>query len=276
MMKKPFIKMHGLGNDFVVIDSTKNQYVINKESVQKISDRRLGIGCDQLIEMKHSEKEDIFMKIYNSDGSEAEACGNAARCVAGLLFASSPKKEVSIETIAGVIQAESEENGLIKVDMGKPKFFWKDIPLSMEKEKIDFKNLSLKNGLAINMGNPHVVFFVNDINKINISEIGPLIENNSLFPEKVNVEICQILNKNKIRALVWERGAGKTLACGSGACASLVAAHENKLSNPKAEIVLDGGSLNITWNVNSNNHVIMSGPIAVSFLGDLSTLGLEK
>ena len=149
-------------------------------------------------------------------------------------------------------------------------------PRCTEKEKIDFKNLSLKNGLAINMGNPHVVFFVNDINKINISEIGPLIENNSLFPEKVNVEICQILNKNKIRALVWERGAGKTLACGSGACASLVAAHENKLSNPKAEIVLDGGSLNITWNVNSNNHVIMSGPIAVSFLGDLSTLGLEK
>ena len=275
-MKKPFIKMHGLGNDFVVIDSTKNQYTINKSSIQLISDRRFGVGCDQVIEMKHSDKEDIYMKIYNADGTEAEACGNAARCIAGLLFASSPKKAVSIETIAGVLKAESEENGLIKVDMGKPKFFWKDIPLSMNISEINFEELALKNGLAINIGNPHIVFFVKDLDAVDINRIGPLIENNSLFPEKVNVEICQLENRKKIKVLVWERGAGNTLACGSGACAALVAAYKNSLSEPQAEIVLDGGSLNITWNIGSDEHVIMSGPIAVSFLGDLSTLGIEK
>ena len=275
-MKKPFIKMHGLGNDFVVLDSTKNQYNINKASIQLISNRRFGVGCDQVIEMRHSNKEDIYIKIYNADGTEAEACGNAARCIAGLLFASSPKKEVSIETVAGVLKAESEENGLIKVDMGKPKFFWKDIPLSMNISEINFEELTLKNGLAINIGNPHIVFFVKDLDAVDINKIGPLIENNSLFPEKVNVEICQLKNRKKIKVLVWERGAGNTLACGSGACAALVAAYKNSLSEPQAEIVLDGGSLNITWNIGSDEHVIMSGPIAVSFLGDLSTLGIEK
>ena len=275
-MKKPFIKMHGLGNDFVVLDSTKNQYNINKASIQLISNRRFGVGCDQVIEMKHSDKEDIYMKIYNADGTEAEACGNAARCIAGLLFASSPKKEVSIETVAGVLKAESEENGLIKVDMGKPKFFWKDIPLSMNISEINFEELALKNGLAINIGNPHIVFFVKDLDAVDINRIGPLIENNLLFPEKVNVEICQLESRKKIKVLVWERGAGNTLACGSGACAALVAAYKNSLSEPQAEIVLDGGSLNITWNIGSDEHVIMSGPIAVSFLGDLSTLGIEK
>ncbi|MAC41171.1 MAG: diaminopimelate epimerase [Pelagibacterales bacterium] len=275
-MKKPFIKMHGLGNDFVVIDSTKNQYTINKSSIQLISDRRFGVGCDQVIEMKPSAKEDIYMKIYNSDGTEAEACGNAARCVAGLLFASNQKKEVSIETVAGVLKAESEEDGLIKVDMGKPSFFWKDIPLSSDISHISFEELSLINGLAVNMGNPHIVFFVKDINEVDINKVGPLVENSSYFPEKVNVELCQIINKSKVKVTVWERGAGKTLACGTGACAALVAAYKNNLTNPTAEIVLNGGSLNITWNVNSDEHVIMSGPIAVSFLGDFSTLGIEK
>ncbi len=275
-MKKPFIKMHGLGNDFVVIDSTKNQYTLNKSSIQLISDRRFGVGCDQVIEMKPSAKEDIYMKIYNSDGTEAEACGNAARCVAGLLFASNQKKEVSIETVAGVLKAESEEDGLIKVDMGKPSFFWKDIPLSSDISHISFEELSLINGLAVNMGNPHIVFFVKDINEVDINKVGPLVENSSYFPEKVNVELCQIINKSKVKVTVWERGAGKTLACGTGACAALVAAYKNNLTNPTAEIVLNGGSLNITWNVNSDEHVIMSGPIAVSFLGDFSTLGIEK
>ena len=275
-MKKPFIKMHGLGNDFVVIDSTKNPYTINKSLIQLISDRRFGVGCDQVIEMKPSAKEDIYMKIYNSDGTEAEACGNAARCVAGLLFASNQKKEVSIETVAGVLKAESEEDGLIKVDMGKPSFFWKDIPLSSDISHISFEELSLINGLAVNMGNPHIVFFVKDINEVDINKVGPLVENSSYFPEKVNVEVCQIINKSKIKVTVWERGAGKTLACGTGACAALVAAYKNNLTDPTAEIVLNGGSLNITWNVNSDEHVIMSGPIAVSFLGDFSTLGIEK
>ena len=274
-MRKPFIKMHGLGNDFVILDSRKNSFVLNKESLKLISNRRLGIGCDQIIEMTESKKADIYMKIYNSDGSEAEACGNATRCVAGLLFASEPKKEVLIETIAGLVKAESEENGLIKVDMGEPKFFWKDIPLIKDLKIINFDDFSLKNGLAINIGNPHIVFFVDDLKSIDIEKIGPIIENDSLFPEKVNLEICEVINKNKIKIKVWERGAGVTLACGSGACASLIASHKLGLTEHEAEVVLSGGSLNIKWNIATDNHIIMSGPIAVSFLGDLSTLGIN-
>ena len=275
-MKKPFIKMHGLGNDFVIIDSRSNSYLINNETIKLISNRRFGVGCDQVIEMKESKTADIFMKIYNSDGSEAEACGNASRCVAGILFASSPKKKLSIETISGIINAESEVDGNIKVDMGKPRFLWNEIPLNENVKEINFDQFSLKNGLTVNMGNPHIVFFVEDLNNININEIGPYIETYKLFPQRINIEICQIINKNKIKALIWERGAGKTLARGSGACAVLVAAYKNGLSNEKAEILLDGGSLNISWNINTNKHVIMSGPVSVSFLGDFSTLGIEK
>ena len=275
-MKKPFIKMHGLGNDFVIIDSRNNNYRINDETIKIISNRRFGIGCDQVIEMRDSKTADIFMKIYNSDGSEAEACGNASRCVAGILFASTPKKKISIETISGIINAESEVNGNIKVDRGKPRFLWNEIPLNENIKEINFEQFSLKNGLTVNMGNPHIVFFVEDLNNINIDEIGPFIETDKLFPQRINLEICQIINRNKIKALIWERGVGKTLACGSGACAVLVAACKNGLSNETAEIMLDGGSLNISWNINSNNHVIMSGPVSVSFLGDFSTLGIEK
>ena len=275
-MKKPFIKMHGLGNDFVILDSRKNEYNLNTKYIELISNRRLGIGCDQVIELENSEKADIYMKIYNTDGSEARACGNAARCIAGILFSSSPKKEVSIQTISGIIKAKSEKNGLIKVDMGEPKFFWKDIPLKKEQNKINFDKYGLKNGTAVNVGNPHIVFFVNDLKTININEIGPKIENNSLFPEKINVEFCQIKNKNKIITQVWERGTGRTLACGSGACAALVAAFKNKLTDSNAEIILEGGSLNINWNIDTDKHIIMTGPITVSFLGDLSTLGINK
>jgi|SRR6056300_134290 len=275
-MKKPFIKMHGLGNDFVIIDSRNNNYIINEKNIRLISNRRLGVGCDQVIEIKDSKSADIFMKIYNSDGSEAEACGNATRCVAGILFASSPKKNILIETVSGILKAESEANGNIKVDMGKPKLGWQDIPLSKNIDEINFEQFSLKNGFAVNLGNPHVVFFVEDLKNFTIDKIGPFIETNELFPQKVNVEICQIISDQKIRVMVWERGAGKTLACGSGACAVLVAAYKKGLSKEIAEIQLDGGSLNISWNVKTDNHLIMSGPVSVSFLGDFSTLGIEK
>ena len=274
-MRKPFIKMHGLGNDFVILDSRKHKFSLNNESIKIISNRRFGVGCDQVIELMESEKEDVFIKIYNADGSEAEACGNATRCVAGLLFASEPKKEVSIETVAGVLKAESEKNGFIKVNMGEPKFFWKDIPLKKDVKEINFENYSLRNGVAVNVGNPHVVFFMKSIDSIDIEKIGPIIENDELFPNKVNLEICEIINENKIKVVVWERGAGKTLACGSGACAALVVAHKSNLTNSEAEIILNGGSLNINWNVDTDNNVIMSGPIAVSYLGDLSTLGVN-
>ena len=275
-MKKPFIKMHGLGNDFVIIDSRNNNYLIDEDAIKLISNRRFGVVCDQVIEMRNSKAADIFMKIYNSDGSEAEACGNASRCVAGILFASIPKKKISIETISGIINAESEVNGNIKVDMGKPKFLWQEIPLSENIQEINFDQFFLKNGLAVNVGNPHIVFFVKNLSKIDIGKVGPYIETHKLFPERVNVEICQVINDNKIKALIWERGVGKTLACGSGACAVLVAAYKHGLTKEKAEIHLDGGSLNISWNISTDEHVIMSGPVNVSFLGDFSTLGIEK
>ena len=275
-MKKPFIKMHGLGNDFVIIDSRNNNYIINEKNIRLISNRRLGVGCDQVIEIKNSKSADIFMKIFNSDGSEAEACGNATRCVAGILFASSPKKQILIETISGILKAESEVNGNIKVDMGEPKLGWQDIPLSKNIEVINFEQFSLKNGFAVNLGNPHIVFFVEDLKNFTIDKIGPYIETHKLFPQKVNVEICEIINDQKIKVIVWERGAGKTLACGSGACAVLVAAYKKGLSKEVVEVQLDGGSLNISWNVKTDNHVIMSGPVSVSFLGDFSTLGIEK
>ena len=275
-MKKPFIKMHGLGNDFVIIDSRNNNYIINEQNIRLISNRRFGVGCDQVIEIKNSKLADVLMKIFNSDGSEAEACGNAARCVAGILFASSPKKQILIETISGILKAESEVNGNIKVDMGEPKLGWQDIPLSKNIEVINFEQFSLKNGFAVNLGNPHIVFFVEDLKNFTIDKIGPYIETHKLFPQKVNVEICEIINDQKIKVIVWERGAGKTLACGSGACAVLVAAYKKGLSKEVVEVQLDGGSLNISWNVKTDNHVIMSGPVSVSFLGDFSTLGIEK
>ena len=275
-MVKPFIKMHGLGNDFVIIDSRNNQFLLNTKNIQLIANRRFGIGCDQVIEMNHSTSADIFMRIFNADGSESGSCGNAARCVASLLFAASPKKTVLIETITGIIKGESLENGNVKIDMGEPKFNWKDIPLKINKSKIDFPEFSLENGIVVNMGNPHIVFFRDNLNQIDMESAGPKIENNCLFPEKINVEVCQVLNKNKIRLKVWERGTGLTLACGTGACAALVAACKSNLTESTAEIVLDGGSLEICWNNSSDNHVIMSGPVSVSFLGEFSSLGEIK
>ena len=275
-MVKPFIKMHGLGNDFVIIDSRNNQFLLNEEKIKLIANRRYGIGCDQIIEMDHSSRADIFMRIFNSDGSETNSCGNAARCVASLLFASSPKKTVFIETNSGILKGASLENGNVKIDMGKPKFNWKDIPLKHNKTKIDFPEFSLKSGITVNMGNPHIVFFIEDLDKVDMNKIGPKIEHNSLFPERINVEICQILDKNKIRSKIWERGVGLTLACGSGACAVLVAACKEKLTGNKAKVLLDGGSLEICWNYSSDKHVIMSGPTSVSFIGDFSSLGNMK
>ena len=174
--------------------------ISNEEKIKLIANRRYGIGCDQIIEMDHSSRADIFMRIFNSDGSETNSCGNAARCVASLLFASSPKKTVFIETNSRILKGASLENGNVKIDMGKPKFNWKDIPLKHNKTKIDFPEFSLKSGITVNMGNPHIVFFIEDLDKVDMNKIGPKIEHNSLFPERINVEICQILDKNKIRS----------------------------------------------------------------------------
>jgi len=274
------LKMHGLGNDFVVLDNREGK--LPALDWQRIADRHKGVGCDQVVVLEPSAKADIFMRIYNADGSEVESCGNASRCVAWLLASpsSSPwkgegrgegqKKQIRIETRAGVIEAQVESADSITMDMGMPRLGWKEIPL---KEKKDTLNLrigkgGLKNPVAVNIGNPHMVFFVSDSDAVPLAELGPALERHPLFPRHANVGVAQVMAKDSIRLRVWERGAGMTLACGTGACAALVAAHRRGLTGRKAIVHLPGGSLHIEWR-EEDGHVLMTGPAAVSFRGTL-------
>ncbi len=267
-----FKKMHGLGNDFVIIDGRSNKFSITKAQIIKAADRHFGIGCDQLIviEKANNDSAYAFMRIYNPDGSQAEACGNATRCVASLLIAETEQNKVIIETLHGILPTILNENGMISVDMGKAQLNWADIPLSHE---IDTCHLGinigpLNDGIAVGMGNPHCVFFVDDVMAINLSKFGSLVENHPLFPDRTNVEIASINNDGSINLRVWERGAGLTLACGSGACATMVAANLRGLVGRKADIKLDGGILHIRWL--ENNHILMTGPVATAFTGKLN------
>jgi len=260
----PFLKMHGLGNDFVIIDQRKQRYQFD---VKNVSNRRLGIGCDQLIIIEESVNADCRMRIYNPDGGEAGACGNATRCVAYVIIKEKKTNEVKIAVKNKILKCWKAENNLIKVDMGKPSLKWEEIPLA---ESCDTTNLpisygELKKPMAVNMGNPHVIFFVQNINSIDLQVIGPKIEKDPLFPERVNVNIAQIQN-GKILLKVWERGAGETLACGSGACATLVAAIKQKqIAKRSCIISLPGGELIVEW----KETVFMTGPIKEVFTGFL-------
>ncbi len=276
MSNLAFIKMHGLGNDFIVLDARDGGVDLGAEGARVLSDRRRGIGCDQILIMEAAanEQADIFMRILNADGTEAEACGNGTRCVAQLVMAETGRDAVSIETRAGVLKANAAAGSLVSVDMGRAKLDWQEIPLARE---MDTLNLEISAGplsvpVGVNMGNPHAVFFVDDAEIIPLEDIGPIIENDPLFPEKTNVEAAQVLDDGSIRLRVWERGVGITQACGSGACATLVAASRRGLVGRRATIHLDGGDLDITWA--DDDHVIMTGPVATSFSGvvDLSEL----
>jgi len=267
----PFTKMHGLGNDFVVVDGRQGKLAIGPVAARAIADRRTGVGCDQLlvVEPANNGAADAFMRIYNPDGGESGACGNGARCVAHLLMAETGKPEAKIETLAGVLAAEAAAGGLVSVDMGPVRFGWRDVPLAREGDtlNLDYAKGPLKDPVAVNVGNPHVVFFVADADAVPLAELGPIIEHDPLFPERVNVEAAQVVNDGEIRLRVWERGAGLTRACGSGACAALVAAHRRGLTKRSAKVVLDGGALTIEWR--RDNHVVMTGPVATSFTGVL-------
>ncbi|MEE8352068.1 MAG: diaminopimelate epimerase [Rhodospirillales bacterium] len=276
MSNLAFIKMHGLGNDFIVLDARDGGLDLGAEGARVLSDRRRGIGCDQILIMEAAanEQADIFMRILNADGTEAEACGNGTRCVAQLVMAETGRDAVSIETRAGVLKANIAAGSLVSVDMGPAKLDWQEIPLARE---MDTLNLEISAGplsvpVGVNIGNPHAVFFVDDAEIIPLEDIGPIIENDPLFPEKTNVEAAQVLDDGSIRLRVWERGVGITQACGSGACATLVAASRRGLVGRRATIHLDGGDLDITWA--DDDHVIMTGPVATSFSGvvDLSEL----
>ena len=256
-----FIKMHGLGNDFVVLDHKDLSGPLSSEQIKHICDRHFGVGCDQLIVMEPSEKADIFMRIYNPDGSQAEACGNATRCVAHIYMTAQDTKQCKVETLRGILPARMADD-LVEVDMGPP--------VSVEDMTENF--MGHKNPTVVNMGNPHAVFFVEDIEKINLKEIGPLIERNKAFPNRTNVEFAQILPDGQIRMRVWERSAGITLACGSGACATGVAAKHRGLAQGRIEIIMDGGSLFIEPR-EKDDHVLMTGPVSYVFESVLEHIG---
>lgn len=265
-----FVKMHGLGNDFVVLDERRFRLGLNADRARAIADRKRGVGCDQIIAIEASERADAFMRIRNADGGEVEACGNGARCVAALLLREGGKAEVSIDTNAGIVRAWRTADGNISVDMGEPRFDWRDIPLARAADTlhVDCRIGPLADGVAVNVGNPHIVFFVPDAEAIDVEKLGPRMEHDPLFPERVNVEVAQILARDRIRMRVWERGVGITLACGTGACATLAAAARRGLTDRRARVVLDGGELLIEWT--ADNRLTMTGPAAESFSGTLS------
>lgn len=270
---RPFLKMHGLGNDFVVIDARERPLKLSETQARRIADRRLGVGCDQLLIIEkpaNPKLADAFMRILNPDGSEAGACGNGTRCVADLLMREGGLDHLVIETIAGLLDAERASGNRVTVDMGPARLDWREIPI---KEACDTLHIPLTLGplsdpVGTNMGNPHATFFVEDAEKIDLASLGPVLERHAMFPERANIGVVQVLSPERLRFRVWERGAGITMACGSGACAALVAASRRGLTGRKADVVLDGGELEIEWA--KDGHVMMTGPVAVSFTGTLA------
>jgi len=265
----PFIKMHGLGNDFVIVDSRTSPVEINEPLAQAIANRRTGVGCDQLIVLEKSADADVFMRIWNADGTEAGACGNATRCVGALLIAGARRNQVSIETVAGTLLASSAPDGYITVDMGKPRLGWAEIPLAREMDTIRLDYAAapgIATPAAVSMGNPHVIFFVDDADSTKVEALGPAVEHDPLFPERANVSFVSKQADGSLRVVVWERGAGRTPACGSAACAVVVAATRRGLVDRKAVIWMDGGRLDMEWRA-EDDHVIMTGPVAVAFSG---------
>jgi diaminopimelate epimerase len=283
-MSLPFLKMHGLGNDFVVIDARRAPLTLKPAQRRLIADRKRGVGCDQLILIEPAvgpgdrpgdSGATAFMRIYNPDGSESGACGNATRCVASLLMREGQADGVLIRTVAGLLDCRPAPGGLVTVDMGPARLDWRDIPLAepMDTLRLDLRADGRPGGLegpcAVGMGNPHAVFFVDDAEAVPLAELGPLVEHHPLFPERTNVEVAQVLSPGEIRLRVWERGAGITQACGSGACATAVAAARRGLTGRRALVRLDGGTLELEWR--EDGHVMMTGPVATSFSGTLDT-----
>lgn len=264
-MRTPFIKMHGLGNDFVVLDARDAPLpALSSKTASAIADRHTGIGCDQLIVLEPSETHDFTMRIYNCDGGEVEACGNATRAVA-LLHG----EAAVIETTGGVLALEPSDGGAT-VDMGKPRFDWDAIPLdyAMDTAAMPVGWGELENPAAVNVGNPHVVFFVDDAGAVDLGTIGPEIEHDALFPARVNVNVASLAGPDHLTLHVWERGAGLTRACGTGACASAVAAIRRGLVGNRVTVTLPGGDLIIEWREGEN--IRMTGPAAESFRGEFN------
>ena len=259
-------KMDGLGNDFVIIDQRTQNYNLTKDQIIKICDRKF-IGCDQLILIQKSDEKDAGLEFYNSDGSISGACGNGTRCVADLLSKENNDKEITLQTSSGVLKSQILGDNLVETEIGIPKTNWDEIPLN---KKLDTKNLNIKivnknniehvGGTSVNVGNPHIVFFIDNIEDYDLKKIGPEIENHNYFPEKCNVTLAKVINKKLIKVKVWERGAGLTKACGTAACATAVAANINGLTDKTTDIEFSLGKLSIS--IDENNSVHMKGPVS--------------
>ncbi|OWU86762.1 diaminopimelate epimerase [Oceanicola sp. 22II-s10i] len=259
-----FLKMHGLGNDFVVIDSRGRDAVTTPALARALGDRHRGVGFDQLAEIRDGDGTDITLDFWNSDGTRAGACGNATRCVAGLVMGETGAEAISIRTTRGLLSARIE-GGEVSVNMGPPQLAWDEIPLARE---MDSLHLPLDGDpVGVGMGNPHCVFFVDDAEAADVAGRGRAVELDSLFPEKTNVEFAEVRARDEIRMRVWERGTGITLACGSGACATVVAAARRGLTERRVRMELDGGWLVLDWR---EDGVWMTGPTALVFRAELS------
>jgi len=264
-MRIPFRKMHGLGNDFVVIDARTRAVAITARRAAALANRTTGIGCDQLIVLEPSDDADVRMRIFNPDGGEVEACGNASRAI-GLLLADERGGRTRIETLGGMIIAHVDPHG-ISVAMGRPKFDWDAIPLAYAMDTLAMPVAweDLADPVAVNVGNPHVVFFVPDVDAVDLARLGPLIEHDPLFPARINVNVAAVTGPDAIALRVWERGAGLTRACGTGACATAIAAMRRRLTGRRATVTLPGGPLTIAWD--DSDTIIMTGPATTSFAG---------
>lgn len=273
---RQFRKMNGLGNDFVVLDARPGPLALGSGQVRAIADRKAGIGCDQLIALEASQRADVFMRIFNADGGEVGACGNAARCVAAIVASECGRQEVSIETQNGVLAAKVNDDGSVTVDMGEPRFAWNEIPLSEPFH--DTRRIELQIGpidkpvlhtpSAVNVGNPHCLFFVDDVEAHDLARFGPMLEHHPLFPERANISLVQVLAPDAIKIRTWERGAGLTRACGTAACAAAVAAARRRLTGRKVRVTLPGGDLLIEWR-EEDGHILMTGPYVLDYEGAL-------
>jgi len=273
-MRASFVKMHGCGNDFVVFDERAGPLGFTQARAAALADRRTGIGCDQFITIEPPPPNGplgstaaAFMRIRNPDGAEAGACGNATRCVAALLAAETGQAAQTIRTEAGDLPALVLAPDRVTVDMGQPRLDWREIPLAraMDTLHLDLAAGPLRDPAAASMGNPHATFFVDDVEALPVTALGTVLEHDPLFPQKANIGFAQVLAPDRIRLRVWERTAGLTLACGSGACAALVNAHRRGLTSRRATLVLDGGELEIAWR--DDGYVMMTGPVVTAYTG---------
>lgn len=261
--------MHALGNDFVILESRKGEIQNASELAISLADRHRGVGADQVIVLESSENADVFMRIFNSDGSEAGACGNATRCVADLVMKEKQTSETAIETISGTLLAKRVGDGYIMVDMGPPRLRWDEIPLAREMETLclPIGGLGVSGAVAVSMGNPHAVFFVETVDAVPLEQLGPRFERDALFPKRANIEFAEVVSRQILKVRVWERGVGMTFACGSAACAVAVAAIRRGLSERRVTVQMDGGELQIEWK-EEDGAVYMTGPCTYVFCGE--------